>query len=70
MERKICPYCEKPSYSSVSYTQVWTCAYCDGEFLGVEGEERGRPLTGADTSGHEDILGDKSDRRQPEREAP
>lgn len=44
MERKICPHCDQPSYSSMSYTEVWTCAYCNKEFLAVEGEERGRPI--------------------------
>lgn len=44
MERKICPHCDKPSYSSMSYTEVWTCAYCKKEFLAVEGEELGRPV--------------------------
>lgn len=45
MERKICPHCNRPSYSSLSYTKVWTCAYCEKEFLAVEGEEMGRPVS-------------------------
>ncbi|MFS8628778.1 MAG: hypothetical protein FWJ73_05400 [Limnochordales bacterium] len=44
MERKICPHCGKPNYSSLSYTEVWTCAYCGKDFLAVEGEEQGRPF--------------------------
>lgn len=53
MERKICPYCHRPSYSSISFTEVWTCAYCEKEFLAVEGEEQGRPVSeeGAEGSG-------------------
>lgn len=47
MERKICPHCRKPSYSSLSYTEVWTCAYCGEEFLAVEGQELGRPVPGS-----------------------
>lgn len=44
MEKKVCPHCGKTSYSSMSYTKLWLCAYCDKEFLAVEGEEQGRPV--------------------------
>src|SRR5690606_8733575 len=69
LERKICQYCEKPSYSAVSYTQVWTCAYCDGEFRGVVGEDGAGPLPGPATRGREDSLGDTRAGRQPDRGA-
>lgn len=44
MLKKICPHCDRPSYSSVSVTQVWDCPYCGQKFVAVEGEEQGRKL--------------------------
>ncbi|MBO8141964.1 MAG: molybdenum cofactor biosynthesis protein MoaE [Firmicutes bacterium] len=44
MHKKICPYCCKPSYSSIAETQRWECPYCGKPFLAIEGEERGRPV--------------------------
>ena len=44
MQRNICPYCQRASYTSEGEDRVTLCPYCGSRFLTGAADQPGRPL--------------------------